>query len=596
MLFGLDKIKVRAADIVGLTNLEALAQNIQELIGTQYAGLSMQVVRRGERHESLNVYADRLFPVASAFKAPVLLYYLQSLPREMWEMDKNSALYNMIVYSHNSATATVLGQVGDWLRQNSPQRGNNLELFNDFLVSMELQPMLSSWGYGSATSNQFDDRGAGVMNFSGGQLPIGNATTLQNLTDFYCRFLELSDSHFSAEVQQAFRYLTSIADLRYLSPLEYNFLGQDFLGKDGYLNPGTFPNLGSTRMDSGILTVDDDTAVVYTLGTFNTTDVLANQIAQGGQEFAVGRSSLSVEQTPLHIREKLPYFFTGEAAIDMAGPLHIDAGKIDFVNHALVQMGRPEVGQIVTVNIFDGTIADYVISQTDQDFVPQNTFPSLVGERLPYADTSLEQVFQGSPYAQDGSFYRGQNGVLYMRRPFGFIPQHTFTTPMIGVFEGLTADYGFGGLDTRIPVPFLAMRSLNALGDGQFSLSSLHSEVTLHAIPQLPTNDPAYPHYAQRETIATLANGYQAAVGHLPIGYDSYWSHGCINVLPGLYANLTQQIQLTQSRNRSVVIVLGYGGITNWAEMCLPYGYNSQRHPLYEGNMQVSLKRFFESR
>jgi hypothetical protein len=212
----------------------------------------------------IEIRQARLYPVASSFKAAVVLYYFLNTPEDEWDAEQGSAMYSMAVFSNNARTGTVLGDVAQRLGVQNP-----IVAFNDFATD----PELLGWTHGlySWTFNEFpymptngytDDRYNPTRWDPTNMSNIGlNFSTAAEIATIF-RVLATaeanprweSDPHFRASIL-ASRALLGIPALDYLSSLEKAITYGDHYSKDGTLRPidiGT-----NVRNDAGVWPMQD---------------------------------------------------------------------------------------------------------------------------------------------------------------------------------------------------------------------------------------------------------------------------------------------------------------------------------------------------
>lgn len=571
--------------------LDMLRTYLENLIKGRNAGFFMEIISPNRERSRIGINEEAQFPVASAFKAFVLGAYLNIVPQEKWKIDKGTDVYNMIVYSHNRATGNVIHDIAQHLRNNAkynPSR-NDIELFNDYLESLGLPRVLYSWGFNSPIEGMIDRNGGNTVLARGATLRQINAISMKDLAKGYEVFL-----HAEQTKSELFRYMLSLVDYRYLSPLEEQF--PYFFGKDGYLEPSSFYSdsrpLGSTRIDAGAFFLQDGSLAILSMATFDESEVILPQIAHMViQHFPVNTlSPMGYSQETLNtIREKLRYRYTNILEIDRQGPIIPSSDEISLLEDGMHSINMRSLGGIITVNLFTGETA--VIRLTNNAPTIEHAFLALVGERLPYGNPEYSLRFARSLYGSTGAF-DSDHGILYTEfETARLIPQHTLTTPFIGIVEGTHQINGFGNLNTERPVPFLVIKQILQNEDG-LTLSPLNSEITIHSIPVLPSSDPGYNHYLARRQILSIANRRYASSA-LSDGYDPYWSHGCVNVLDEYFDEIRRFYQSLREHNQSMIVVLGYPGIPMENLISYPSEYRQDRHPLFGNNLQRSLGTTF---
>lgn len=206
---------------------------------------------------------DRLYPVASAFKAAVVLFYLFNTPRDEWQYELGSDLYSTAVYSNNRKTGYVIAEVAKRLGKDNP-----IVAFNDFVTDpslLGLQFGLYQWTFAEyymPTNGFMDER------FAPGKFPSFdvaftgvNYSSPNDLAKLF-RFMALAEEDPRWETDELFRDvilasrdLLSITIDEYTSPLERVITYTDHYSKDGTLRPvdiGTF-----VQNDAGVWLMHD---------------------------------------------------------------------------------------------------------------------------------------------------------------------------------------------------------------------------------------------------------------------------------------------------------------------------------------------------
>jgi len=226
----------------------------------------------------IEIRPDRLYPVASSFKAAVVLYYFLNTPQDEWEYEQGTPMYSMAVYSNNARTGTVLGEVARRLGVENP-----IVAFNDFLTDPDLLGLrhgLYSWTFPEfvmPTNGYVDERfhpqqwdtgniAKFVLNFSTAA-EIAAIFRLLATAERHPRWEQ--DAHFRASVL-ASRELLSIPALEYLSPLEKAITYGDHYSKDGSLRP---IDIGvNVRNDAGVWLMQDGGAYLISFMSTRETD------------------------------------------------------------------------------------------------------------------------------------------------------------------------------------------------------------------------------------------------------------------------------------------------------------------------------------
>ncbi len=249
--------------------VEEMRANLENFIGTYKMALDFRCFNR--RHDELfriQINAYDLFPVASCFKAMVVLYYFLNVPEDEWEASPVTALYRMAVYSDNVATGVVLDNVSR--RVSGPE--NAIEKFNNFLrLTVGLMNGMHTWNWeGAPTRGLSDPRYAPSINtgrvvWKGENYyqvdNVFNAADLSRAHDFVTRGEFFTQSPHFRRAARATKELLSIpADNGYRSPIERVF-PEGYTGKDGVL-PSDNLEIGRVVNDAGTLYLGDHTYIL----------------------------------------------------------------------------------------------------------------------------------------------------------------------------------------------------------------------------------------------------------------------------------------------------------------------------------------------
>jgi hypothetical protein len=244
-----------------------------------------------------SVQAENALPVASAFKAPLLMYFIYmieagvwgSVPVEYWGSTRadqvpaeyHSAwyqhnnilrdLYKMITISDNDATGRVLLYVSRYYNTDKP-----LVRFNDWahgIVGISQLSGLSDWYYGiPASEDPTDHRYGGITSIDHEAYRYANLYTARDMGLFYTWFLD----EFSAQQQLVCgTLLTQIyADRRAnIERLAANNGGMAF-SKNGNLGRDISP-AGITITDAGLVTHGNGTTYLVAMLCVNAEDQIA---------------------------------------------------------------------------------------------------------------------------------------------------------------------------------------------------------------------------------------------------------------------------------------------------------------------------------
>jgi len=577
------------------SSAELLRQRLSELLGSSYSGFAMQLLSPNkEVTDEVTISPDRLLPVASAFKSAVLLYYLTYVPKENWQLDKGTMAYNVIVYSHNRATGDLLHLAAEAQRQVEAQSSssgkNDVELFNDFLMNLGLDGgWLSAWDFDSSIAGQRDARYANRTIPVGGRQPmISNLATAQDLMKFYASTVDDQNHPVwsnDPEILEAFRFMCGIIDPQYQSPFERTFYGYEVIGKDGYLEPGGIEGFGSARIDGGAMTFPDGHTLVVAAGTFNISESLMNVVYEEVRRYIQDKTSAgellvgSVEP-PSIATEKLTYFYPENERISGQGIITPTDQQISDLTEISsgVEGSRP-IGGVVTVNLFDGSVALFEMNGTTPQLIVEEQ--ALVGKRLDYSEGVLREeveyrAFQGGRYINEG--------VLDHQQGQRDAQQHTLSFPMIGEYLGSSASNSFGNIEASPTTPFWVMKLITGSDETGYSLSGLNSEQTVHAVPRPLQTDERYEHFQKRMEMLRIARNQKINDLPIPRGYDPYWSAGCVNLEPSRYGVLTDEVTRIRQQGQSVLVICSYQGQNDWKKLVMPEGLDSRGHIMYGQN------------
>ena len=244
-----------------------LAKSIREYLEGTFLGHEMaldfrRINAQNNQEFRITIQADKLYPVASCFKAWVALYYYLNTPKDQWKDTQGTPLYSTVVFSNNTEVGTVLVDVA----QRIPNNSNPIQKFNDFLIrSVGMTNGMHTWDWaGSPTVGFTDERFAPSfersMGYKGEAYLIDNLFTVTDLAHGYDvlqrgqTFARWDAMH---EAILATNSLLTVPASDYLSPMEYVF-SQGYMGKDGVLPETDLPRgLGRVIDDAGVVTVGD---------------------------------------------------------------------------------------------------------------------------------------------------------------------------------------------------------------------------------------------------------------------------------------------------------------------------------------------------
>lgn len=248
-----------------------LAASIRRELESVFRGLSMAldfrcINSRQDEEFRIQINAHQLFPVASCFKAFVVLYYFLNIPPNEWDADEYTPLYRMAVFSDNVATGVVLDNVSRRVSGSA----NAIEKFNNFLLNIVgLENGLHTWkwertptvGLSDPRFAPSDDR---VVRVRGIDYQVDNVFTAADLArgyDFITRGEFFTQSSEFREAVRATKALLSIpAGDVYRSPIERVYPA-GYMGKDGVL-PASDVAVGRVIDDAGALKAGDNTYLI----------------------------------------------------------------------------------------------------------------------------------------------------------------------------------------------------------------------------------------------------------------------------------------------------------------------------------------------
>jgi hypothetical protein len=244
-----------------------LTRQVRETLENLLAGRAMaldfrRINAQFDEEFRIQINAADIYPVASCFKAFLVLYYYLNTPVAGWQDGEGTSLYSTAVFSNNVETGTVILDVADRVIGN----WNALEKFNNFLrLRLGIQGGLYTWDWpGTPTTGLFDTRYAErAMTIRGIAYPIINFFTAGDLARGYDI---LARGHIFAvdpavrDAILATRMLLSISDPNYRSPIERVYPG-GYLGKDGILPTGDIA-AGRVVNDGGIVNVNGNQYII----------------------------------------------------------------------------------------------------------------------------------------------------------------------------------------------------------------------------------------------------------------------------------------------------------------------------------------------
>jgi hypothetical protein len=262
-----------------------LAKQVREHLEGVFAGKVMALDFRRinaqlDEDFRIQINAFDIYPVASCFKAFVVLYYYFHTPRAMWDDTEGAALYSTAVFSNNVQTGTVLVDVASRVRGPA----NALQKFNNFLwYTLGIKGGLYTWDWpGTPTTGFYDTRyGEQFMIVRGQSYPVINAFTAADLGrgyDILTRGDSFTMSPTMRDAIQATRAILSISAPDYQSPLERVFPA-GYMGKDGVLPAGDI-EVGRVVDDAGVVTVNGNHYLISFMSAGESESVALNVLGE----------------------------------------------------------------------------------------------------------------------------------------------------------------------------------------------------------------------------------------------------------------------------------------------------------------------------
>lgn len=558
-----------------------LRDRLELLIQNKNAGFSLRRLNPTTGEEIiLGINQEKKFPTASSFKAMVLLAYLTFVPVEEWDIDKGSKAYNMIVYSHNLATGDLLYNAF----ANHPNvingESNPIIEFNNFLrdkFGIE-NGMISEWGFGSKVEGMIDTRFSNqTVNIGESDVPVSNLTTTDDLCKIYSQLSRIVDSENQQKANDLFYLLSTIVDPRYFSPLERT--SPHFFGKDGYLTDSDLPGTGPTKIDAGNFLLSNGEILSVSLATTNVSETLANQISDEIKVYFTELATTGIYPITKNIsenamdifREKMGYFFTNEEHIDGEGFLNLSESDLAFLETTAHQLKDKELGKVILVNLFDGTISVYDHQQGTNTFIAKG----LVGKRLPHSIAESAQIndYMAQTDFSSNGLYKSK-GVYSHKRAKSSVDQHTVTPPLLATYAGSYQQRVLESTPVNNPVNMLAIKVLNEVS-GKIAETNYNSEHTIQDLPQVDQTNPLAETISERRI-------FLEQQPHLDrISCNPYWTNGAVNVRTEVFHELTRVMQ--ESSDKANFFIMSYKG-TDLQSLIFSEGFESIYHPMHQRN------------
>lgn len=269
MSLALPGVSTQAAPGRPPPSVQRLQNALMELIGGLEIGLDLRHLHPedGTTYWRIGINAEKLYPVASCFKAPLLLYYFWYTPPGAWQTREGFPAHSVAVFSNNLLTGTLMQQVAGHVET----FGNPIQKFNDFLLfRLGFTNGLYSWNWeGSPTQGLLDDRFAPspqrYVEAFGRQHRMDNIVTAAELANFYALLLHpnpfpATETVLLPDVITATLDLLAIPAPEYEAPLERTTV-ESYIGKDGVI-PAEDSSVGRVINDAGIITVGGQTFVL----------------------------------------------------------------------------------------------------------------------------------------------------------------------------------------------------------------------------------------------------------------------------------------------------------------------------------------------
>jgi hypothetical protein len=247
-----------------------LVTSIREYLEAVFNGLNMAldfrcINRQQDEEFRIQINAANLYPVASCFKAFLVLDYFLNTPQSEWVNDETSTVYRIAVYSDNTATGVLL----DEMAQRMPGRENAIEKFNDFLHTIiGLSSGLHTWNWPNTpvmglSDPRFAPSEARQVFVNGQPYLVDNVFTAGDLGrgyDFLLRGEYFTQSPVLHDAIHMTKALLSIPATDYRSPIERVYEA-GYMGKDGILPSGDV-STGRVVNDAGVMSLNDRAYIV----------------------------------------------------------------------------------------------------------------------------------------------------------------------------------------------------------------------------------------------------------------------------------------------------------------------------------------------
>ncbi len=216
--------------------------------------------RQHDEEFRIQINASNLYPVASCFKAFLVLDYFLNTPQSEWVYGEFSTVYRTAVHSDNTATGVLL----DEMAQRIPGRQNAIEKFNDFMHAIiGLSSGLHTWNWPNtpvlgSRDPRFAPSETRQVFVDGQAYLVDNVFTAADLGrgyDFLLRGEYFTQSPILRDAIHMTRTLLSIPASDYQSPIERVYEA-GYMGKDGIL-PSRDVATGRVVNDAGVISLND---------------------------------------------------------------------------------------------------------------------------------------------------------------------------------------------------------------------------------------------------------------------------------------------------------------------------------------------------
>ncbi len=238
-----------------------LARRIREYLEDVFTDLNMGLDFRciNDQHNEefrIQIRGFDGFPMASCFKAHLILYYYLHTPPDEWDDQEGSAAYSTAVFSNNVETGVLLDEVSRRIKGDE----NAIEKFNRFLrETIGTAGGLYTWSWpDNPTAGLTDPRyGSQWVRVHDQVYTIDNVFTPADVArcyDILGRGAAFTRSDKMRAAILATRALLSIPAPDYQSPIE-RVWPDGYMGKDGILGSADIKT-GYVVDDGGIIQVE----------------------------------------------------------------------------------------------------------------------------------------------------------------------------------------------------------------------------------------------------------------------------------------------------------------------------------------------------